>query len=478
FVNSLVDPLQTTYYARSIASLAAQIGLPLWFVELRHQATHEELPSLGVLRGAGRQALDWLYTHYWHPLLHPSSLSQPASLLPPLPLDTLRPSLMSYKSLLKTSLRDVSQAPRLKNDLLKVYKEVERWVADNALGGKGGGGREREARERALRGVVELLVGEAGGMVPLAKKKRPTPRTPSLPTDLLALWTPLLARLDSTYSSLPSSSTSHPASSSSAADQTSDTPFTDLVVDRAVELLCAAGPSSPQQKQPSSEPTPESADSNPALADKSYALTLVAWVVELVAVEPDSAADEADEDGDEAMDGEVRGTRGRGWDDQTDAVVRACLMSGTANALALLDALLLRRSSFPLFQSPSPSSSSAGDPLAARLKPLVALLRSADSGFYENVGADEAQGRVDEMERRWKEVEGRMDALLSSSTASAPAHSTSSSARSTLSAPSSSTSTPAWPAPIPGWTARPIGSLPSGGRVEALDLAPLPAVVV
>jgi len=55
FVNSLVDPLQTAYFARSIASLAAQLGLPLWFVELRHQATHEDLPRLSVLRDAARQ---------------------------------------------------------------------------------------------------------------------------------------------------------------------------------------------------------------------------------------------------------------------------------------------------------------------------------------------------------------------------------------------------------------------------------------
>jgi ribosomal biogenesis protein LAS1 len=39
-------------YAQSIAHIAARIGLPLWFVELRHAATHEELPSLSVLREA------------------------------------------------------------------------------------------------------------------------------------------------------------------------------------------------------------------------------------------------------------------------------------------------------------------------------------------------------------------------------------------------------------------------------------------
>lgn len=55
FVNSLVDPLQTTYFARSMATLAAQLGLPLWFIEVRHAATHEDLPRLPVLRDAARQ---------------------------------------------------------------------------------------------------------------------------------------------------------------------------------------------------------------------------------------------------------------------------------------------------------------------------------------------------------------------------------------------------------------------------------------
>lgn len=38
-----------------MASLAAQLGLPLWFVELRHAATHEDLPGIAVLRDAARQ---------------------------------------------------------------------------------------------------------------------------------------------------------------------------------------------------------------------------------------------------------------------------------------------------------------------------------------------------------------------------------------------------------------------------------------
>jgi ribosomal biogenesis protein LAS1 len=54
-VNGLVDPLQLGAYARSIASIANQLGLPPWLVELRHAATHEDLPSLELLRQAARE---------------------------------------------------------------------------------------------------------------------------------------------------------------------------------------------------------------------------------------------------------------------------------------------------------------------------------------------------------------------------------------------------------------------------------------
>jgi len=54
-VNGLVDPLQVGTYARPIASIAQQLGLPSWLVELRHAATHEDLPSIDLLREAARQ---------------------------------------------------------------------------------------------------------------------------------------------------------------------------------------------------------------------------------------------------------------------------------------------------------------------------------------------------------------------------------------------------------------------------------------
>lgn len=67
-VNGLVDPLQSGVYARSIASIAAQLGLPAWLVEVRHAATHEELPSLEVLREAAQEVISPLQLRSWNPL--------------------------------------------------------------------------------------------------------------------------------------------------------------------------------------------------------------------------------------------------------------------------------------------------------------------------------------------------------------------------------------------------------------------------
>lgn len=69
FVNSVVDSHQTGGFAQSIAAIAARIGLPLWFVEIRHAVTHEELPSIAVCRQAARSALAWLHRHFWIPQL-------------------------------------------------------------------------------------------------------------------------------------------------------------------------------------------------------------------------------------------------------------------------------------------------------------------------------------------------------------------------------------------------------------------------
>ena len=46
-------------------SIAKSIRLPATFVELRHQATHGELPSLPKLRTSSQKALKWIWDYYW-----------------------------------------------------------------------------------------------------------------------------------------------------------------------------------------------------------------------------------------------------------------------------------------------------------------------------------------------------------------------------------------------------------------------------
>lgn len=44
---------------------AQEIGIPASFVELRHEITHAELPSLVVLRRAVQRSMTWLWDDFW-----------------------------------------------------------------------------------------------------------------------------------------------------------------------------------------------------------------------------------------------------------------------------------------------------------------------------------------------------------------------------------------------------------------------------
>jgi len=64
-VTGLLDSHQDKRRKLSMYSIAKTIGLPATYVELRHQATHEELPSLSKLRTATQKALRWIWDYYW-----------------------------------------------------------------------------------------------------------------------------------------------------------------------------------------------------------------------------------------------------------------------------------------------------------------------------------------------------------------------------------------------------------------------------
>lgn len=67
FVNGMLDPVQQGQFAIPLHKLAENIGLPSWFVELRHLSTHErELPSLEMLRLCCKEAIQWTWDNYWN----------------------------------------------------------------------------------------------------------------------------------------------------------------------------------------------------------------------------------------------------------------------------------------------------------------------------------------------------------------------------------------------------------------------------
>ncbi|KAK0392400.1 hypothetical protein NLU13_1895 [Sarocladium strictum] len=65
FVTGLLDGHQDKQRKQSMYAVAKTVGLPATFVELRHQSTHEQLPSLAKLRDAARKALDYIWDYYW-----------------------------------------------------------------------------------------------------------------------------------------------------------------------------------------------------------------------------------------------------------------------------------------------------------------------------------------------------------------------------------------------------------------------------
>ncbi|KAI3882362.1 hypothetical protein MKX03_028062 [Papaver bracteatum] len=51
----------------SIADAANAIGIPRMLIDIRHESSHRNLPSLNIVRLASVKALDWLKSYYWEP---------------------------------------------------------------------------------------------------------------------------------------------------------------------------------------------------------------------------------------------------------------------------------------------------------------------------------------------------------------------------------------------------------------------------
>ncbi|WCJ42121.1 las1-like family protein [Euphorbia peplus] len=51
----------------SIADASAAIGIPRTLIDIRHESSHRDLPSLNLVRDAAVKAIDWIKAYYWVP---------------------------------------------------------------------------------------------------------------------------------------------------------------------------------------------------------------------------------------------------------------------------------------------------------------------------------------------------------------------------------------------------------------------------
>ncbi|WOL10935.1 hypothetical protein Cni_G19695 [Canna indica] len=63
-VNCFVAHKKTKF---SISELADAVGIPRVLVDIRHESSHRDLPSLQLVRHASIKALEWLKDNYWEP---------------------------------------------------------------------------------------------------------------------------------------------------------------------------------------------------------------------------------------------------------------------------------------------------------------------------------------------------------------------------------------------------------------------------
>ncbi|KAJ9101704.1 hypothetical protein QFC21_003042 [Naganishia friedmannii] len=200
FVNSLVDPLQTTAYAKPISLLARQLRIPSSLVAIRHAATHEDLPTYEALRTALEQATEWIRVEVMLPLVFPqNNTDNPANDTDNQTTENESQEYLSlvkkYKSLLRAFYRERtstnaalwSGARELRMTLRALEDKLE------GLSARGQGDkREEQARWLARR----VLFAERGGLVPNARKRpqwNPSTGLPHPGEAEIRIWTPLLA---------------------------------------------------------------------------------------------------------------------------------------------------------------------------------------------------------------------------------------------------------------------------------------------
>ncbi|KAK9842959.1 hypothetical protein WJX74_004892 [Apatococcus lobatus] len=172
-VNGVADSAQKGKVASSVANLAGYAGIPGSLIDIRHEASHNELPALPLLRTAARQALAWLQATYWQlQTEHLAACNERTHDL----LQELYASRLSAGRQTCSEANDPSSVPQLSNEDQGGKPESQRQRL--SPGGQQGG--EPKARRRAAESqlwghvspacpgyIVDALL-DAGALCPLS----------------------------------------------------------------------------------------------------------------------------------------------------------------------------------------------------------------------------------------------------------------------------------------------------------------------
>ncbi|KAI7825104.1 Las1-like-domain-containing protein [Gamsiella multidivaricata] len=256
FVNGYVDAFQSSKSAKSIAYLAVEkVGMPVWFVELRHTATHDYLPSLTILRSATQQALAWINDNYWIPQLVSVRMDE---MLTPEMLTALsedvRQMIENYKQEKERQI-EANTMPQPKQETVVIGRLVRDLIKRCRSG------------EDLLATLIPIML-EPGMLIPKSKKMRSSARDLSLDNlgRMVSLcWMPLMTKLHTELKATISTENGEPLS------------FWVSLMDGMLEKLIEANNAAQAAALPAATVAEKS-----AAKTGSYFITILAWMKHLI----------------------------------------------------------------------------------------------------------------------------------------------------------------------------------------------------
>ncbi|KXN70561.1 Las1-domain-containing protein [Conidiobolus coronatus NRRL 28638] len=176
FIRGVTDSERKGVYMTAVSTLAEKMNLPLWWVDLRHQATHDSVPSLPQLKEATYGALEWLRDNYWD-VPEPEMISD----------DEIIEAINKYKLTRKNYLKGLD-IDTLKESFID-YTPGSDGISELI---------KRIKNESGAEQIISILL-QSGFLVPQRKKKRQTMEDLDLSIEALVIWKPILLQLNSNF---------------------------------------------------------------------------------------------------------------------------------------------------------------------------------------------------------------------------------------------------------------------------------------